>query len=113
MRVLRLLGVLCAVCALAAIVGNAAPRALASVSLADISSAGPLTNIQIGIDLSCQVEHTGDTDLEFYPPSVSPGDCGTMLSVNGSVYRPDFESHDRTATGNLTAALGSEVPSLP
>jgi uncharacterized repeat protein (TIGR01451 family) len=110
MRMLRTLGFLGAVCALVVLIGNATPRALASVSAADISSAGPLTNIQIGVDLSCQVAHSGDTDLEFYPPDVTPGDCGTIVSVNGSVYSPDFDNHDSTAADSLT---GVSVPFTP
>jgi uncharacterized repeat protein (TIGR01451 family) len=110
MRIPRTFGFLSAACAIVALMGHASPRALASVSLADISSAGPLTNIQIGVDLSCQVAHAGDTDLEFYPPSVTPGDCGTVVSVNGTVYSPDFNNHDITATDSLS---GVSVPFTP
>ena len=43
---------------------------LASV---DITSAGPLTAITLGNELSCQVAHAGDSALELFPPSAKPG----------------------------------------
>jgi hypothetical protein len=71
-----------------------------------ISASGPITGIDVGDDLSCQVSFRGDVDYQFYPPDTYPGDCGTFLAVDGTLYSPDFESHDRSAT----AGLGSYVP---
>jgi len=68
---------------------------------ADIASAGPLTNVYIGNELSCQIRHTGDTALEFYPPATIPGDCGTFIAMGGILYAPDFVAHGVTATNNL------------
>src|SRR5439155_2564536 len=50
----------------------------------DISSAGPLTHVYLGNELSCQVAHSGDADLELYPPDTIPGDCGSFLVVQNT-----------------------------
>ncbi|MBX7254013.1 MAG: DUF11 domain-containing protein, partial [Candidatus Promineofilum sp.] len=77
-------------------------RAKSTVAYADISSAGPLTHIFAGIEASAQVAHALDaTTYEFYPPSTIPGDAGTFLVVDGTLYAPRFAEHGRTATGNL------------
>jgi hypothetical protein len=67
------------------------------------SSGGPLTKVDVATDLSCQVEHTGDSTLELYPPAAEPGDCGTFLvqKSTDTLYAPDFGNHDGTATGGL------------
>ncbi len=68
----------------------------------DIASAGPLTHVWLGNELSCQVQHVADgTTHEFYPPGVIPGDCGTFIAMGGTLYAPDFRNHGGTATGNL------------
>jgi hypothetical protein len=64
---------------------------------------GPLTHVAIGDELSCQVQHTGDTSLEFFPSAATPGDCGTFLVAGGALYAPNFATHDGTATGGLGA----------
>lgn len=46
---------------------------------ADIASAGPLTDITIGDDLSCQVQ-AGGFDQFF---GDAPGSCGTAVVVGG------------------------------
>jgi hypothetical protein len=58
----------------------------------DINSAGPLEDIYVGNDLSCQVKREGT--LELY--SGYPGDCGTMVTYGGVLYTPDFEDHEGT-----------------
>src|ERR1700760_1782290 len=61
----------------------AAPGALAQIT--DIhSDAGPLTDIYIGDNLTCQVAHTDDTSLEFYSPSNQAGHCETDVSVGST-----------------------------
>jgi uncharacterized repeat protein (TIGR01451 family) len=74
-----------------------------STPFQDIASSGPLTHVYLGNELSCQVAHEGDTDLELYPPDTIPGDCGTFLVDQGSdkLFAPDFEGHGSTATGSL------------
>jgi len=74
-----------------------------STPFRDIASSGPLTHVYLGNELSCQVAHTGDTDLELYPPDTVPGDCGTFLVVQGTdtLYAPNFRAHGGTATGSL------------
>jgi hypothetical protein len=90
-----------------AIVGAAlatAPPALAAPPFQDEGvPAGPLTHVAIGNELSCTVEHTGDTSLEFFPSGATPGDCGTFLVAGGALYAPDFANHGGTATGGLGA----------
>jgi hypothetical protein len=85
--------------------------ATASVSFPheDIFTSGPLTMIGVGTDLSCQVAFAGDSNWEFYGPDEDPADCGTLLSVGGHLYAPDFTQHDYTATDSL----GSYTPFTP
>lgn len=64
----------------------------------DIAAAGPLDDIYIAQDLACQVKHAGDAGFALYPDGVIPGDCGTFLVVNDTLYTADFFSHDGTAT---------------
>ena len=46
-----------------------APNAINAVPFADIASAGPLSHVYLGVDLSCQVRHVTDgTVNEFFPP---------------------------------------------
>src|SRR3954447_22195763 len=76
-----------------------APPALAAPPFQDLGvPAGPLTRVIVGNELSCQVEHTGDTSLEFFPSGAVPGDCGTFVASGGTLYAPAFSTHDSTAT---------------
>ncbi len=64
----------------------------------DIQSAGPLSNIWIGNELSCQVQQAGESTTEFYPGRAGPGDCGTLLFLNGDnvdseLFGPNFPEH--------------------
>lgn len=80
--------------------GAAGGSATAAVPAVDIGApAGPLTHVVVGNELSCQAQHTGDTSFEFFPPTAAPGDCGTFLSVGGTLYSPNFPAHDRSAAG--------------
>ena len=67
-----------------------------------ITSDGPLEAIYLGDDLQCQIKHTSDVDLEFYPPETVPGDCGTFAAVNGVLYAPDFGEDTATGFGTYT-----------
>jgi hypothetical protein len=58
-----------------------------------ISSAGPLTNIYLAEDLACQVDHVGDTSHEFFPPSTTPGDCGTFIWAGGEQTAANVYGH--------------------
>ena len=81
---------------------GAGTNAPAVTPFMDIASAGPLTHVWIGNELSCQAQHVTDGNThEFYPPSVMPGDCGTFIAMAGTLYAPDFANHGGTATGNL------------
>ena len=80
-------------------------RALAVSPSVNINSAGPLTDIWVGNDLSCQIAHAGDGSFEFYPSDVAPGDCGTFLSVGGTVYGPNFNNDPESATGDFDTAF--------
>lgn len=82
-----------------------APSALAVVPFKQVTSTGPLNNLWLGNELSCQVSHTGDTRFELYPPSTTPGDCGTLVTAADQLYGPDFSNH-----GGSAAGLGSSTP---
>jgi hypothetical protein len=87
----------------------ATPVAGAAVPFVDIGApAGPLTVVAVGADLSCQVRHSGDTSLEFFPSSATPGDCGTFLAVGATLFGPDFANHDGSTTGSVR--VGSYTP---
>src|SRR2546425_3678588 len=80
----------------------AAQSALGATPFVDEGApGGPLTHVSIGNELGCQVQHAGDTSLELFPPSTTPGDCGTFLAVGGTLYTPDFSNHGSTATSGL------------
>jgi hypothetical protein len=81
-----------------------APNAGAVVASVDIGApAGPLTHVAVGADLSCQIQHTGDTALEFYPSGATPGDCGTFVAAGGKLWGPDFTNHSASAASNVTS----------
>ena len=67
-----------------------------------ITSSGPLS-IFLGTDLAAQISHVGDTSQEVYPPGTVPGDYGTFVVVNDTLYAPDFTNHGGTATGSIGA----------
>src|SRR3954452_3585805 len=93
-----------------------ATGALAAVPSQDIGNnpSGPLNKIAIGNDLSCQLQHVGDTSFEFFPSSATPGDCGTFVAVDGRLFAPDFANHDGTATSGLgTYTLFTAVSQTP
>ena len=46
----------------------------------DIHSPGPLSDIYIGNDLSCQVRSGGFSSTEFFPNARRPGRLRTFLS---------------------------------
>ena len=94
--------------AILAVTASATP-AVAAVPYADIVSGGPLTSIALGNELSCQVAHTSDAQLELYPPSAKPGDCGTFVALGGMLFTPNFSAHDGTAT----SGLGTSAPWTP
>jgi hypothetical protein len=89
--------------AVLAVLGFIAAPAGAAVPFQEIGSAGPLTSVALGNDLSCQVAHTGDAGLELFPPTAKPGDCGTFVAVGATLYAPNFGAHDGTATSSLGA----------
>jgi hypothetical protein len=82
----------------------------------DIHSAGPLSDIYIGNDLSCQVRSGGFSSTEFFPNAAGPGDCGTFLFINTDgppeFLGPDFLKHagGTHTTGNFA---DTEVPFTP
>ena len=70
----------------------AVPTAWASTPFTDIHSAGPLSDIYIGNDLSCQARDGGFSSTEFFPNAAGPGDCGTSFNsgsdtANGGTVR--------------------------
>jgi hypothetical protein len=65
-----------------------------------------LTNVFLGEDASVQIAYAGDTAYQFYPTSAIPGDGGSFVVVDDTLYAPDFANHDQTAT----SSLGSYTP---
>jgi hypothetical protein len=57
-----------------------------AVPYADISSAGPLTHVYIGDDLTCQAERSGTGQV--YSPGDIPADCATFAAYDGTLYSP-------------------------
>ncbi len=51
-----------------------------------ITSAGPLTRIEITYDLNCAVDHTGDSNPEFYGDTA----CGSLVAVGGTLFGPAY-----------------------
>ncbi|HEY7600832.1 MAG TPA: hypothetical protein VH741_12965, partial [Candidatus Limnocylindrales bacterium] len=64
------------------------PALAARAATTEITSAGPLTRVIIGDDLTCQVAYGGDAAFEFFPPNSEAGSCGTYLALGGLVYGP-------------------------
>jgi hypothetical protein len=91
-----------ALAALAAATALASSPAGAAVPFKEIvSTGGPLTNVALGDELSCQVAYRGDARFELYPSAAKPGDCGTLVFTAGTLFAPNFAAHDNTATGGL------------
>jgi hypothetical protein len=95
----------------------AAPADAASTPFVDIHSAGPLTDIYIGNDLSCQVRSGGFSSTEFFPNASGPGDCGTFLftgtdTAGEALFGPDFGNHagGTNTTGHFSV---TETPFTP
>lgn len=88
--------------ALAAVLA-AAPAATAGPHRDLGDPAGPLTHVATGADLSCQAQHVGDSAFQFSPPAATPGDCGTLVAVDGQVFGPDFRGGARY--GQLSQTL--------
>ena len=66
-----------------------------------ITSAGPLDNIFLGVDIAAQIGHTGDSSYEVYPPTTTPADYGTFLVVADTLYAPDMAGHGGTASTGI------------
>jgi hypothetical protein len=116
-RARRLLGALGALATVAGALASAGP-ALATTTTQTITSAGPLTGIDIGNDLDCQVQYAGWTGGAFYPTeslgsSPATGDCGTFVSVGATVYGPDFSENYASGTGISLTTAGNYVAYTP
>ena len=81
-------------------VQNPAPVEL-QTAFTQITSAGPLDNIFLGVDIAAQIGHTGDSSYEVYPPGTTPGDYGTFLVVADTLYAPDMAGHGGSASGSI------------
>jgi hypothetical protein len=92
-----------------------ASSASANVPFQEIQSPGPISNLWVGNDLSCQAKLRQDPVYSYFPPSTAPGDCGTFLQVtpNPAVYAPDFEAHDGTAASNSAWVPWTPVSQTP
>ncbi|MFF0552923.1 Ig-like domain-containing protein [Streptomyces sp. NPDC004311] len=66
-------------------IGAAALALVPAVAHADpISSAGPLSEINISRQLNCSVRHTLDTEPEWYAGTA----CGTFVALDGTLFGP-------------------------
>lgn len=81
-------------------VQNPAPVEL-QTAFTQITSAGPLDNIFLGVDIAAQIGHTGDSSYEVYPPGTTPADYGTFVVVANALYAPDMSGHGGTASGSI------------
>ena len=70
---------------------------------ADIASAGPLTDITIGDDLSCQVQ-AGGFDQFF---GDAPGSCGTAVVVGGQSYGISADNAFQSVSPATLAGTGT------
>ena len=96
--------------AVAATTAAAASPAHAAVPFKEIvSSAGPLTSVALGDELSCQVAYRGDARFELFPSAAKPGDCGTLVFTAGTLYAPNFSAHDNSAA----SGIGPSTPFTP
>jgi hypothetical protein len=59
----------------------AAPSALGAYQT--INSAGPIEQIFVGDDLTCQARYAGDAEGEFYGGELAPASCDTRLALGG------------------------------
>lgn len=73
----------------------------------DIQSTGPLTDISLGDDLSCQIAYQGQR--QFYSPSSAPANCGTVLSVDSASAGPQSYGLTRAA-GNRFTGVSQSAP---
>jgi hypothetical protein len=108
LAVLAVVGVL----ALAVVTVGQGRPAEAAWAVTDIASAGPLTHIFIGNNLSCQVAHTGDADYEMFPPGSQQGSCGTFVLVAGTSYGNVWGNTDLTPVSQ-SAVTGSGTSGSP
>lgn len=95
-----------------AVAAAAAPTTVAHAAVPFkeiVSSAGPLTSIALGDELSCQVAYRGDARFELYPSSAKPGDCGTFIFAAGTLFAPNFAAHDSSAA----SGIGPSTPFTP
>ena len=100
---------------LAALILAPAAWAQSPTPYVDIHSSGPLSDIYIGNDLSCQVRSGGFSSTEFFPNAAGPGDCGTFVNTGSDsnteeLEGPDFANHTGGTHTNFTI---SEVPFTP
>ena len=113
-RVLPLMALVMLCLASGALAVRESHPAEAAWEVVDIASAGPLTDIFIGNNLSCQVAHTGDAEYEMYSPDDQQGDCGTFVLVDGSVYgNASFGSDSELTPVSQSGVTGSGTSGSP
>ncbi len=79
-----------------------APSALASP--VDIHSSGPLSDIWIGDDLSCEAVLSGQTSGDFFAgQTTGPASCGSVLSLTGGNSQADGTYGLYGASGDFTS----------
>lgn len=91
-----------AVCSSTAVAGTARSAATGSTPVESLRSEGPLTRIDVGNDLACQI-FRGRAG-QVYPQGTVPADCTTTVRVNGLTYTSHFGQHGGSAASNLSGA---------
>jgi hypothetical protein len=72
-----------------------------------INSAGPMTQITLGDDLTCQVQMANDAASVFYP-GFAPGACGTFMQIGtptslaGDLFGPSVPAGSAPVTADFT-----------
>jgi hypothetical protein len=81
----------------------------ASAASQSITSSGPLTTIEISDTLNCAVNHTGDTEGEFFGDTA----CGTFLAAGGQIYGPESIPAGSNVTGASNYLAFTPVSQTP
>lgn len=82
----------------------------AAVPFKQINGSGAVGAITLGNELSCQVKLNAEQFNSFYPANSAPGDCGTLVETGGTLYSPDWQNHDTTATGGGIGTYSAFTP---
>ena len=99
------------VCSVAVAVALTLAFASSAFAQADIQSTGPLTDITVGDDLTCEVTAYGFP--QFFGGGIGePGSCGWTLASGGTLYGYSSDGNDWASVNQATLS-GAGTPSNP